>query len=64
MRKKAEIEILDFEEAQKQVLINTYYRNVYKWPEEGKEKKTKPQITTEIFRSCKLKEKNNQETIN
>jgi len=29
-----------------------------------KEKKTKPQITTEIFRSCKLKEKNNQETIN
>jgi len=29
-----------------------------------KEKKTKPQNITEIFRRCKLKEKNNQETIN
>jgi hypothetical protein len=29
-----------------------------------KEKKTKPKNKTEIFRSCKLKENNNQETIN
>lgn len=31
----------DFEDVQKQILINTCYGNGYKWPEEGKGKKTK-----------------------
>jgi hypothetical protein len=33
--------VLDFEEVQKQVLINTCYGNGYKWPEEGKGEKDK-----------------------
>jgi hypothetical protein len=37
--KKQKIEILDFEEVNKQVLINTCYGNGYKWPEEGKGEK-------------------------
>jgi len=40
-KKKQKIDILDFEEVQKEVLINTCYGNVYKWPEEGKGEKDK-----------------------